>query len=163
MKKNRGGTEMRNRLKTFILFAVVLVIASFVSTGCAKNRVETIQQCYQFKVDQTRLCQENYKEKNGDINISLSTWLVEWGKGENACKVEVFAGYGDKMTCEKVKDLPLKPLENFEIFTRDKDNEKSLSDALVPDKECGEIWLRFVDGDGCNYQIIWIGGIPFKI
>lgn len=154
---------MRNTVNTFILFVVVLVIASFVSTGCAKNRVETIQQCYQFTVDQTNDCQAKYKEKNGDIDISVSTWLVKWGEGKNDCKVEVFAGYGDEMTCENVKKSPLEELKDFKIFTNYRDIEKDLSDALVPDKECGEIWLRFVDDYGCNYQIIWIGGIPFKI
>jgi len=159
---------MRNRLKASILFAVVLVIVSFVSTGCAKNRVETIQQCYQFKVEQTELCRDNYRKKHGDVDISSSTWVVEWGKGDNACKVKVFAAYGDEINCNEFGKEDLPELKKFEIwgtFIDDKGEKtrKELSDALVPDDECGEIWMRFKDIDGCNYQIIMIGGIPFII
>jgi len=156
---------MRNRLKASILFAVVLVIASFVSIGCAKNRVETRQKCYQFKVEQPEVCQKRDMEE-GKSNKSISTWLLEWGKGEGPCKAEVFAAYGNEVTCENVKKfdtakiLTDKELKITATYSRE---SKTLADVLVADEGCSETWMRFIDENGCNYQIIWIGGIPIII
>lgn len=159
--------------KTSIILSIILVITSFVSTGFTKNHIETKEKCFQFKVEQPNICQEMDMEKS-KIRKLQSTWLVEWGQGSGPCKVEVFAAYGDEVTCENVKDYST--IEKASFTTREEGEEKKLeitatynkktkklSDVLLADDECRETWMRFVDENGCNFQIIWIGGIPFII
>ena len=132
---------MKERLKTSILLAVALVIASFVCTGSVlakKVRVDSIPhrggQCYQFIAeDQPPSC----------TNPKSSIWLVETVGGPK-CDVKVWAAYGDNtLTCKNVKKgsnlISKKDLRTYGIKGP---NGKTLSNAITAGTDCDHVWLR---------------------
>ena len=153
---------MKNRFKVFSLCIMAGVIASFVSTGSVLAepkpvRVEPVEKCYHFIADyQTDRC-----------GPKSSTWLIVWIREKGPCTVEVYASYESDVNCDNIKEDPKNhlPAEHLDIVSIYSNNEskktKWLSDVLVDDAKCSEVWLRFIDDKNCNYRCYGSGGSAY--
>lgn len=134
----------------------IAVTGKVAGPGCAEAecppppppqvRVEPRRQCYQFIAEPTPLCPEQQS----------STWLAEWD-GTDPCAVEVWAAYGNDVTCDTVKTVGTK-LTGADLNTILDENGHNLSDYITNNSLCNEGWLRFVGADGCNQRCYVSGG-----
>ena len=153
---------MKNRFKVSISLIMTLVFASFVLTGSVlaeqkKVRIEPIEKCYHFIADyQPDRC-----------GPKSSTWLIEWIKEKGPCFVKVYASDNPGVNCDNIKEEPNSEItaETLDIVSIYSNNEskktKWLSDVLVDDAKCSEVWLRFIDNKNCNYKCYGSGGSAF--
>lgn len=119
--------------------------------GCAtpnpEVKVEPVTQCFQFTAEN--------QPPDGDCNPESSTWaILTYGR----CNVDVYAAYGDSVTCDNVvtNDNKIDP-QQLQNVLKTEDGEVVTSYLTVD--ECDTAWLQSIEPDtGCNKRCYKIAG-----